>query len=93
LHEGDPIGVEQRREDTTRAPTEPPYPDLPRKLERRPIDAALKKLADAYRSNLREMLIAAPIEARDRFIWEVLYADFPDAFVNALAREVVAGES
>jgi hypothetical protein len=93
LHGSGPIGVEQRREDTTRAPDEPLYPDLPRGLERRSIDAEVKKLADEYRSNLRDMLIAAPIEARDRFIWELLFADFPDAFGNALARKVGVGES
>jgi len=93
LHEGKPVGLEQRREDTTRAPPELLYPDLPRGLERRSIDAELKKLADEYRANLRDMLIAAPIEARDRFIWELLFTDFPDAFGNALARKVGVGES
>ena len=81
---------EQRREDSRGL--SPEFPDLPRELERRPLDAQFKKISDEWcRSDLREMLISAPIEARDRFIWELLFADFPDAFVKALPRKTEGG--
>jgi ParB family chromosome partitioning protein len=81
---------EQRREDSRGLP--PEFPDLPRELERRSLEAQFKKISDEWcRSDLREMLISAPIEARDRFIWELLFADFPDAFVKALPRKTEGG--
>jgi hypothetical protein len=87
-----PPGGEQRREDTLGLSSD--FPDLPRELERRPVDAEFKKLAEEWcRSSLRQMLISAPIEARDRFIWELLFADFPNAFVRPLPHTADDGQS
>jgi len=86
--EGFQEGATQLREDTPS--TSPvPYPDLPRGLERRPIDAQVEMLADEWRnSRLRKLLVCAPLEARDRFVWDVLLSEFPDAVVKALPRTI-----
>ena len=81
---------EQRRVDSRGL--SPEFPNLPRELERRSVDAQFEMISDEWcRSDLRKMLISAPIEARDRFIWELFFADFPDAFVKALPRKTEGG--
>lgn len=65
------------------------FPDLPRELERRPLDAEFKRISDEWHSSrLRTMLDSGPIEARKRFVWEVLFSEFPDAFVEGLPRTI-----
>jgi hypothetical protein len=72
----------------------PEYPDMLREFERRSLDAEFKKLTDEWRSSrLLRMLGCAPLEARERFIWEVLFSEFPDAFVTALPGATKGGAS
>jgi hypothetical protein len=93
LQEDEPVGAGHQREDTPSASPEP-YPDLLRGIDRRPVDAELEKLTDEWRSSrLRKMLGCSPLDARDRFIWEVFFAEFPDAFVKALPRTADDGQS
>jgi ParB family chromosome partitioning protein len=93
LREGRYVGAGQQREDTPNASPEP-YPDLLRGIDRRRVDAELEKLTDEWRSSrLLRMLVCAPLEARDRFIWEVLFSEFPDAFVTGLPETTKGGES
>jgi hypothetical protein len=80
--EGDPILAARRRDDVSET-LKTQYPDLLPGFDRRPVEAELEKLTDEWRSSrLRKMLNCAPIEARGRFIWEILFVDFPDAFVS-----------
>jgi ParB-like chromosome segregation protein Spo0J len=73
LQEAESFGVAPRQEG---APDpSPEYPDMLRELQRRPLDAEFKKLTDEWRSSrLRTMLDSGPIEARKRFVWEILFA-------------------
>jgi hypothetical protein len=85
--EGEPDRALQKREDVSSASPELSYPDLPRGLERRPVDAQVEALTEEWRSSrLRKMLGCAPLEARERFITEILCPEFPDTFVTALRR-------
>jgi hypothetical protein len=83
--EVEPLGVVQRAEPMVGPPEV--YPDLPGFLERRPLDAEFKKVNDEWRSSrLRAMLESGPVEARTRYVWELLFVEFPEAFVEAMPR-------
>jgi ParB-like chromosome segregation protein Spo0J len=80
-----PLGVVQRGQSPLASSDT--FPDLPAFLKRRTINDELKELTDELRnSRLRKMLGSCTIEAQQRFFWEVLFAEFPNAFAEALPR-------